>query len=354
MNFGAQNSRAVLSAGAQALAAGTSSSVVPPTRDGDVPVFDPVIIHNVPGVTNTLPPWSNTIPGSISAILNSSGSFAGHSAVSGFLTCPQASYLKRIGVQRRMAPILDGVLAPLNPLEFGTLIHALLAVRVRWGFEKAHDVLDECLLSKPRLSSVDHLKAFHILKTYDNTFPLRAEPFQYLGVEVEVVACIGFLPSGAPMLRSARYDNLVLVPSISPGVGPSVFSLETKTASRSGGVGQYRSQFVTQVAIFNSSPLRLTYGPMVGVIPNIIVKTEVPRCERLAPHYVSVHESTIALAYLALPEIVHFPLMRDGSYPKFLHACWGKYSPCEFIGLCWENLLGDYEQVVKTPKSITQ
>ena len=309
-------------------------------------------------MTRELPPFGYDIPTSMTEILTRGGSAAGNSAVQAYLSCPEYSRLRSMGVTRkRRTCVIDGIPDELDYLDYGSLMHALMAVRVVYGYEVAESLLDKDT-GPLELCAADRLKAFHLLKTYDQTYPLNQEPFDYLGIEVEVVSDVSTIIDLArgfkgyhdgtmpPTLRTVRYDHLVRFRD-DPERGiidDGIYSLETKTAARAGQMQQYLVQFAVQIAIWNSnSQLVEQYGRMRGVIPNQLVKTEVPKCERLAPVYGSSRLERLAADYLSLPDRIEYPMAFDGAYARMLHSCWGKYRPCQYIGLCWENSQGDYE-----------
>lgn len=306
-----------------------------------------------PNETKILPAISYPMPTSLEDLFSRArGSAAGFHAVSEALTCIRKSYLKGQGVVRKGSGELLDDDGKINKRSFGTLIHALLAVRVVYGQQPAEQLL---LIPNgtptPDFGPVgcglgldDLGKALTIVKMYDLEYPFPIEPFTYLGIEAEVATDIGD-GYGGSCLRTAIFDGVVKRFD-QPGV---VWSLEKKTASRAGSsvMDQYMPQFATQCVIWNANPsLVRAYGPMAGVIPDVIVKTTVPKCERHLPRYISRFMQHMTMGYLRLPDEIRYrnnPAHEAFAPPPMLHACWGKYEPCEYIGLCWENLQGDYE-----------
>ena len=300
--------------------------------------------------TVELPPLQYKIPQTIEEMLEQGSSSLGFSTVSTYLECPERSRLRALGIRKKPTESFD--LDPLNELGFGTLMHTLLPTRAVYGAQTALWMLGACELEGGALAAAessplglhpdDRLKALTILRHYDATFPLEEEPFEYLGVEAEVASKI-VAPGGRTVIRTVKYDALVRMKA-----DGAIFSLEHKTSARKITGAQYIAQMMAQQAVWNANAaLVQRYGPMRGVILDVMTKTTVPSCERLGPFYFSPHQEEKMRWYLSLPERVAWPANPDGSHPRMAHACWGKYRPCEYIDLCWEGVDGDYEQVTK-------
>lgn len=120
------------------------------------------------------------------------------------------------------------------------------------------------------------------------------------------------------------------------------------TAARGGNMKEYTGQAMAQVTLWNQCPgLVEKYGPMVGVIFDVIVKSGLPKCERLPPRYVTKMQQQRALEYLRLPNTIKYPIGADGSYPRMLHHCYDRYGACDYVDLCLEGARGEYEIPVK-------
>lgn len=329
--------------------------------------------HPAPTTTTCLFPLCWPLYDSLDKILDTSASPLGFHKVSDFLSCPEHSRLRGLGVQPKDynegKSTLDGGPMPLDHLSYGTLIHYLLAARVVHGMDRVLGLLKGTLPCDPatgetrlmalsdQLHMDDALKVEEMLKTYDRAWRIEVRPnnwsgehtlvgtFEYLGVECLVTTRIAIAKGGIPILRQARYDAVIRMRNAAGEF--VVYSLEHKTSSRGGQYAMlsYTPQFWSQVAIWNANPaLVARYGKMVGVIPDVLIKTTVPSCERENPRFVSELQSKRAIEYLMLPETVRFPVAPDGSYPRCLHICWGgKYRPCEYIDLCHEGAVGAYE-----------
>jgi len=311
--------------------------------------------------TSDLPKLHFPIPQSVAELLDSSGSSAGYHAVSSYLACPEKSRLRASGLRRKQRNIdLDpNVMVELNPMGYGTLIHCLLGTRIVYGHDAAEALLGrreaapyqtfDGQWSKPLgLLEPDRAKALLALRTYDATHPLNGDPFRYIGVESEVKADVA-LPGQPTMIRTVRYDGVVQQDD--PVRGKVVLSLEHKTAARGGNMKEYTGQAMVQVTLWNQCPALVEkYGPMVGVIFDVIVKSIMPKCERLPPRYVTKAQQQRALEYLRLPETVKYPINADGSYPRMLHTCFDRYGACDYVDLCLEGARGEYEVPVKINK----
>lgn len=271
-------------------------------------------------------------------LAHSSGSAAGFSANSEWLSCPEKSRLRAMGLKHKGWGAAEK--NELNALEFGTLMHELLRYRVWYGHEAA---VGQLTAWAPELRD-SYVKAALMLATYEQTFPQATEPLRFLGVECEVVTNIRMGPDDPrPCFRSVRYDGIVLA-SGGPDTAPQLYSLERKTTARSGSMAGYTPQGMVQMALWNSNKALVDqYGPMRGIIFEPLIKTKNPSCDRV-PAYFSPEQERLALTYMRYSEngTVTFQQLPDGSYPKMLHACWGKYSPCDFINFCHEGVTGDY------------
>lgn len=327
---------------------------------------EPLVVGRAPVVRDSretieLPEVRFPFPTSLADIFDGHrGSAMGFHAVSGTLTCPTQRMLYRMGVHRKGMDSLLSDKGVLDKKAFGTLIHALLAVRVIYGPEETRKLLvasDDGVLTSDhsmlKLGPVgkdlpidDLSKSYTILKVYNQEHPLLGplteKGFKYLCIEYEIATDIGD-GYGGSCLRTVIYDAVV-----QPHDQKIVFSLEKKTTSRSGSgaMDPYMPQFASQCAIWNANPaLVARYGPMVGVIPDTIVKTAVPKCDRHLPRYISRYMQHAITHYLRLPDQIRYPAdgMGYGGFPQMLHACWGRFDPCEYIGLCWEGLTGEYE-----------
>lgn len=290
-----------------------------------------------------LPPLGFDPPETIEAILSRGGSAVGNSAVSAWLTCQEFCRLRSLGVRKKVkAPVVEGLIEPLDDASFGSVYHAISAVRSAHGMGAALNYLEECL--KPQLAAEDSLLAFHMLKTNDAAYPLEAdaEQFDLLGIEVEVVSDVGNF-DGSPLHRTVIYDKVIKLHSDIRGRG--VYSLEVKTQSKGGesALQKYRLQRTAQPVIWNKNEALVTaYGPMHGVIFEQVTRTQIPRCERFGPYNISKHQERLYLNYTRLTETTHYPVAPDGSYPRQLHACFSRYGWCDYASLCWENAIGDY------------
>lgn len=288
--------------------------------------------------TAELPPIDYVVPETFAQCAGEGSSALGMSSTSSWLSCPEYSHLRSLGVRQKPSYYEDAKLSAAN---FGILFHALRAIRFVHGMERAESTLRKFWESK-ELSVEDAQKALLILRVYDQKFPREADTFDLLGVECTVYTNIHDW-WGRPLYRSVRYDTVVKMKA-----DGAVFSLECKTASRGGQstLNPYIPQGMTHSAIWNANKQLVDkYGEMQGTIWDHAVKTVTPDCDRVGPRYFTKPQQARALDYLRLPDVIQMPKLPDGSYPKFFHNCWGKYSPCSYISLCHEDAHGDYEVV---------
>lgn len=287
------------------------------------------------------------VPNTFREVLrHSSGSAAGYSAVSNWLTCPEKARLQARGVRR--IPNWDEFDSEeLSNLSFGTLCHFLRSLRVLYG----HDAVEQALaMWAAEIPATSWLKAQLLFRIYESMYPRAQESWRYLGTEVEVITNIApALGLTGPIFRTVRYDTIVVLPGVG-GAPDELFSFEAKTMSRSGrgALAPYIPQAMVQVAVWNTNPhLVKQFGPMRGVLWDCLIKTTVPNVERVGPDYFGRVHTKLALQYLASPEGeaggVVYKRDENGHYPRMLHACWGRWDPCQYINLCHEGSIGDFE-----------
>ena len=294
--------------------------------------------------TTELPRIEFEVPETFEALFEGGPSVAGWSSISAYLTCPEQVRLRSLGVHRIKRSRDDSFPDELTAAQFGSLIHAVLAIRVAYSPEVASQWLAESEVCKT-LHPSDQEYAQKMLRVYEGDYPIDNEPWEYVGCETTVITDLG-----DGILRSARYDKLVRMKR-----DHALFSLEHKTTARqgSGSTTSYTAQMVVQQAIWNRNEALVSkYGRMQGVWIDQLVKTQIPKCERLGPHMASKIQQDRMVETLRLVDKMYevLPDMAGGAWPRFFHSCWGKYGPCEYIGLCHDNLVGDYEQRKRDPE----
>lgn len=287
-------------------------------------------------ITTQLLPIEFNPPESIKAMMiHSSASKAGMSAVSNFLSCPEKARLQSMGLK----PVGDHAIADkdfieeLNALEYGTLIHAIRAMRYCYGHEWAMKLLD---VYKPELLPSDYDAAKMMFNVFDNIWPRDRDTFELLGVEAEVISDVGF-----GELRTVRYDSVIRYLDTR-----EIFSFEAKTAARGGAsaLSPYFPQGMSQTLIWNANPhLVAQYGEMRGSFFEQFVKTATPTVNRLGPYYWTKRHQVLARNYLMAPgRTVQFFPEPEGNAPRQLHSCWGRYRACEFMPICHEEAYGGF------------
>lgn len=268
----------------------------------------------------------------------SGGSAAGLSATTAFIGCPRYSELKALGVRPKSeGEELQGV-RDLIPTEFGTMMHALRAERFVYGPQWMYWLLGQW---QSELTNYDFWKAYQIWQLYDQVFPYGMDPFEILGVEVEVRTPLR-LWNGSYVVKTVRYDTVIRYAGTR-----DVYSFECKTMSKSGEsvLRPYFVQGMTHAGLWNANPWLVSkYGQMRGSIFDCLVKTKEPDVDR-RPMYWTTYQQQRALLYLCSPQqSVHFvrsPV--DGKMPEMYGHCYGHWSPCQYIGICHEQAFGMYE-----------
>lgn len=335
----------ILQQGAQdALGADAAGAIEPGATLASVLFKD----RKLPSPTTELPPVTYTPPPSMQAMMDGGPSPAGWSITTAAMGCPYRGQLMAAGVQSKTQwqPGDD-----LDSLGYGLLMHALLGVRWVYGMEWALKLLEQYA---PEISELDRLKADSALRIYDERWPRNSEPWYVLGIEAEVATDIG---SGC--ILTVRYDQLIKPFKldqhgqviINPANGypvaeNHVLSLERKTTSSGGEstMASYTGQFYTQVANWNSNAVMVEkYGPMVGVIGDLVTKHVVPRAERIGPRYITKSQQAFAVEYHRQKWLTRWPVDSQGRLPRMLHECMGRYGPCRYFALCHDDAQGHFE-----------
>jgi len=307
---------------------------VDPAQTGNPALTDRVAEATPRRATAALAPVGFPIPKSLADALSGGGSFAGYSAVSTFLECPEKSRLRFLGIERRARE--EYGVGMLGALAMGTVIHCLRAIRIAHGHEVALHVLH--IVFGPDLHPEDILRLDFMFKVYESNFPEGTDPWRVIGIESEVVTDVA-LAGDVPALRSVRYDTVIQMRD------GAILSWEAKSAARGGATSldQYNPQAMCQQALWNkNTALVAQWGPMKGVLFDHLIKTETPKVDRIGPKYFSKPQQEMALAYLRLPDEGRFKVTAEGKYPRMLHACWGRFFACPYIAACHEQSYGDY------------
>lgn len=289
--------------------------------------------------TRHLFPLCFEIPKNVQQCFEEGASVAGFHAVYSYYRCPERARLRREGWRLKSEKGFEPNIE-MGPLGIGALIHILLAVRVVHGHDKAMWLIEHDGPLGRDLHEMDRIKIANMMLTYDREWPLASEGFEYIGVEANVITDIkGW--DGQPLFRSARYDKLVRIDG-------DVYSLEHKTAAHGGmnAMLSYTPQFWTQCLVWNrNEALVKKWGRMKGVIPDVLVKTEVPRAERMSVRLVNERHMNLALEYMRGAELVRVPENPDGTLLHYLHSCFGdRYEACDYTMLCHDGALNAYTQ----------
>lgn len=295
------------------------------------------------GVTRWLPPLGygvDHLRQSLWEMLDSSsGSAIGQSAVSDWVGCPEYSRLKSLGVENKPSNAqAAGEIFDLEPMSFGTMMHALRAMRLLYGNDQMFALLERW---RPDLTDDDYLLAKMLWRVYDTVYPMAGDAvFEVLGVECEVRTA---LPTwdGRRVIRTVRYDTVIRYPQ-----SGELFSFECKTMARSGRgtLRTYYKQGASQMALWNANQEMVgRYGPMSGVLYDCLVKTKNPSVDRIPEYFSRVHQQ-LARKYLVSPEqsVIYMKDPETGRYPQNLNHCYQFFRPCQYVDLCWEGSFGAY------------
>ena len=287
------------------------------------------------------------------------GSALGYHWVSDTLTCPERARLRALGVRSTAEAVGDpqgelyGNRDGMNPRDFGSILHLLRALRIIYGMGRVHDTLESW---RSQLRAVTWARLATIMAAYDAAYPLP-DGITYIGVECGITTRLPLREGGnrGSVYRTVRYDAVGYIPS-TDGSDHELFSFELKSSSRGGGdaVLPYSAQAFSQVALWNANPhLTAKYGRMHGVVFDLMIKGTAPSADRLPPMYVSRAQQELALDFLALPSNGRWrsKLAPDGSAPRNLAACYGKWEPCEYIPLC---LHGEHNNFTQERKPAVQ
>ena len=307
-------------------------------------------IENAPEITSELFPICYPIPKDLDEIFQSSATSHGYHAVATYYKCPQLSEYKKKNIKPQRELDFDPTVE-LKGMFFGTLMHCLLSVRVVYGQDWVEHLLSEDHSIGKHLHELTRTQALNIIKLYNKTFPfdIEAGSFKYIGVEAAIQSNIySDIPNHEPRYRTVRYDKIV-----QDVHKKEVYSMDHKTTTRGGAymLLGYTDQFWTQCAIWNSNrSLVEKYGPMRGVIPDAIITTKIPRCERPRIIYMTERYHALALEYLRGIDRFSYPVNEDGSRLHMLHTCFGgTYGPCQYTLMCHDGA-SPIETIINAPE----
>jgi hypothetical protein len=223
-------------------------------------------------------------------------------------------------------------------LDLGSVVHAFLAVYYQRLIDAEADapltaepgVLCDKLLDLGA-SAIIVNEGWRLFEAYANFWEHNGD---YL-----IPRAVEFRVSDPHEPRTARYD---LVAEVLPGghLMPGIYCINHKTTSRltrdlTEGY-HLDGQILDEIALYTRAGLHRRFGPLQGVIINILVKTAVPNFHREI-----VSPPTFQLRRQAKDLRVHRAMLgiyeATNTWPRSLGSCVGRYGFCDFWEHCREG-----------------
>lgn len=257
------------------------------------------------------------------------GSGYGWSRYSTLQKCPYKYNLKyRKKVERGAAPA---------PLEIGACFHAFMAMYYQRindltiGHEQPTPEAGELcdLLLEYNADALRVNEAWRIFEAYAAHYENNGDYLHPLAVEVH--AADRKSPS------TCRYDLIAEVHETRPGILPGIYIVEHKSASRLDRGNQegwhLDGEIMGQLMLWGPSGMKAKYGPLQGVIVNIVTKTKWPNFHReiVSPPTKHIRRQKKDLKMWRGLETLYDS---TNTWPRSLASCWGRYGACEFFDHC--------------------
>lgn len=270
----------------------------------------------------------------ISGLTLTGGSGRGWSRQRTFQECPYK--FNRMYVQPQLGPRWpDG---EPQGLAVGSLIHAFLAVYyqqiINWAENgpELPDLGEFCdAILDAGANAVFVEEAWRMFDRYAAFYETIGDYIDPLAVEYRIEDPIDG--------NTCRYDLVAKVTRDSQVVVPGTYIIEHKSSGRLGrDVTEgwaLDGEIVGQVMLWtrgDPSPMDL-WGPLDGVIVNLLVKTKIPQFQRIV---VEPPEGVIERHLKDLRVQRGLEAMYAGMnyWPRQLASCWGRYGPCRFFDEC--------------------
>jgi DNA gyrase inhibitor GyrI len=95
-------------------------------------------------------------------------------------------------------------------------------------------------------------------------------------------------------------------------------------------------EIIGELMLYYKAKLARKYGPLTGVIVNVVTKTKAPGFHR---EIVTPPKSQMRRQHkdLKVWQAVEALYTTTNTWPRALAACWGRYGPCEFFNHCRDN-----------------
>ncbi len=259
----------------------------------------------------------------------------GWSSRSELQACPYRYYLQRVAPPRLAARILaDARKSPA--LEIGSLFHQLLAHHYlarlpgkdQEFWLKLTEESDTFLqyLREKGVSGEVIQEARRLYEAY--TMRYESDYLRPVAVEARFEDDHGL---------SCRFDLLAEVIDNPLGIPKGLWNVEHKTCSRFDDATltgwQSDGEILGQMLVFDRLKLHRRFGPLQGVIVNLISKTKVPGFHRT---FVPIRKKALRqhAKDLKVFEAVENVYRATGTWPRSRAACIGRYGKCQFFDHC--------------------
>lgn len=257
----------------------------------------------------------------------------GWSRYNAFQQCPRKYYLKNIVKERGEEP---------KPLAVGSAFHAFMALY----YFNMRRLLDD----RPEVAAPSELRDFlldsgakveyvqegwRLFDAYADYYEGRDDPWIPRAVEHLVVD-----PATG---NSCRYDVIWEMPedrAAAHKLKAGIYIGEHKSASNLGISNRegwhLDGEVVGQIHLWERAGLHELFGPLEGVVVNIVTKTKVPQFHRevVAPFRNLVAGQARALDYWDAQMRM---CQSTGYWPKALASCRNRYGLCEYFQICQET-----------------
>jgi hypothetical protein len=247
----------------------------------------------------------------------------GWSSVSTFQRCPHAWNLK-YRVQRKPWLVVES-----PSLAIGTLIHTFLAVHYQLMIEPKYPLTPEIIY--------DVTKRFANPEFVEEAWRVFIAYRVYYSIEVIQPLAVEYDLRDPRTGESCRFDLIAYFPEGVLGDSAGTFVCEHKSASRFDDDTLYGwindGEILGQVALWKRLGLDLRFGPLKGVIVNILGKHKEPQFHRtlVAPETWQIEGHLDDLKrWEGLIQLG----ISSNSFPRARNGCIGRYGRCAFFDEC--------------------
>jgi len=230
---------------------------------------------------------------------------------------------------------------PPKALQVGGCFHALMAVYYQRQIDYDNAIpIGECTVEAAKLA--DAILDFGADATLVNAaweyFEGYVNYYEQIG-DYLIPLAVEYRAKDPNGPDTCRYDLIADVQN-HPLALPGTYIVEHKTASR---LGREQSEgwhldgeIIGQCNIYKKARLLRKFGPLQGVIVNVIVKTKVPQFHReiVTPPTKSTRRQAKDLKVFRATKAVY---EANNYWPRSLASCVGRYGFCEF----WDECRGE-------------